>query len=147
MERLWREAPEVALDGSQSFDAIYYRARYTLDPAFQANEIRRTHVRKARVAEFDDGTLTAAVVQRLFAEATDCPYCGEAMHARDKTLDHVTPKSRGGRHSITNVLVCCKRCNASKGWADPYEFLQRLPLRRRVVVADMYDRMAGRRAA
>ena len=41
-----------------------------------------------------------------------CVYCG--THD-DLTLDHVVPKSRGGRTSWDNLVTACKRCNAKKG--------------------------------
>ena len=31
------------------------------------------------------------------------------------TIDHVVPKSRGGRHAWTNVVAACLRCNLFKG--------------------------------
>lgn len=40
-----------------------------------------------------------------------CAYCGEK---RPLTQDHVIPVSRGGRHSIGNLLPACKPCNSSK---------------------------------
>lgn len=42
-----------------------------------------------------------------------CAYCG----AKPKKLeiDHVMPVSRGGRHSIGNVLPACPPCNRAKG--------------------------------
>lgn len=40
-----------------------------------------------------------------------CAYCGE----RASSLDHVIPRSRGGRHDWDNVVACCIRCNGRKG--------------------------------
>jgi 5-methylcytosine-specific restriction endonuclease McrA len=39
-----------------------------------------------------------------------CFYCG----AKSEHLDHVTPISRGGRHSIGNLIQSCAGCNLSK---------------------------------
>jgi 5-methylcytosine-specific restriction endonuclease McrA len=39
-----------------------------------------------------------------------CQYCD----ASAETLDHVTPRSRGGTHSWENVVAACLRCNAVK---------------------------------
>ena len=33
----------------------------------------------------------------------------------DLTLDHVVPKSHGGKTAWTNVVTCCKTCNSDKG--------------------------------
>src|ERR1700735_5019605 len=40
-----------------------------------------------------------------------CVYCG----ARDDTIDHVRPRSKGGTHIWTNVVAACARCNHRKG--------------------------------
>lgn len=49
-----------------------------------------------------------AVLER---DAHACAYCG----ARAETIDHVTPRSRGGAHLWTNVVAACARCNHRKG--------------------------------
>ncbi len=40
-----------------------------------------------------------------------CAYCPDVAD----TVDHVVPKSRGGRHEWTNVVASCKRDNLRKG--------------------------------
>lgn len=47
-----------------------------------------------------------------------CQYCG--TH-EDLTLDHVLPKSRGGKSSWDNLVAACRRCNARKGDYTPEE--------------------------
>jgi len=47
-----------------------------------------------------------------------CQYCG--LH-EDLTLDHVMPKSRGGKSSWDNLVAACRRCNAKKGDYTPEE--------------------------
>lgn len=44
-----------------------------------------------------------------------CQYCGDQFQAKDLTLDHVKPKSRGGRSSWSNLVTCCGTCNWLKG--------------------------------
>jgi 5-methylcytosine-specific restriction endonuclease McrA len=39
-----------------------------------------------------------------------CQYCD----ARATTVDHVMPRSRGGRHRWENVVAACRRCNSRK---------------------------------
>ncbi len=40
-----------------------------------------------------------------------CAYCAGPAD----TIDHVVPKSRGGRHEWTNVVASCQRHNLQKG--------------------------------
>jgi hypothetical protein len=49
-----------------------------------------------------------------------CAYCGSEENL---TLDHITPRSKGGSDRITNVLCACKECNNTKGhqfWSEWY---------------------------
>lgn len=46
----------------------------------------------------------------------NCQYCGVS---RDLTLDHVIPKSKGGRSSWDNLITACRRCNTQKGDYTP----------------------------
>lgn len=48
-----------------------------------------------------------------------CQYCGST--GGDMTLDHVLPRSRGGRTEWENIVTCCKRCNARKRDRTPQE--------------------------
>ena len=53
-------------------------------------------------------TVTRAGILRR--DGRTCAYCG----ARGDTIDHVIPRSRGGRHSWENCVACCSRCNTRK---------------------------------
>lgn len=46
-----------------------------------------------------------------------CAYCD----AFANTIDHVLPKSRGGRDSWENLVACCLRCNNVKSDRTPEE--------------------------
>ncbi|MEA1903363.1 MAG: HNH endonuclease [Actinomycetota bacterium] len=46
-----------------------------------------------------------------------CQYCGGPA----ESLDHVTPRSRGGAHTWENVVACCRPCNVRKGDRTPDE--------------------------
>lgn len=47
-----------------------------------------------------------------------CQYCGTN---KDLTLDHLIPKSKGGKSTWTNLVTACKNCNARKGDYQPEE--------------------------
>lgn len=42
-----------------------------------------------------------------------CVYCGE-VDSRKLTIDHVHPKSKGGKDSWDNVVTACNKCNNEK---------------------------------
>lgn len=41
-----------------------------------------------------------------------CQYCGK--RGMTMTIDHIIPKSRGGKDHWENLVVCCPRCNNRK---------------------------------
>lgn len=47
-----------------------------------------------------------------------CQYCGRRG---DLTIDHIIPRSRGGKDTWDNVTAACRRCNALKGCRTPKE--------------------------
>ena len=55
-----------------------------------------------------------------------CAYCGAASAALQK--DCVLPISRGGRYEVTNVVPCCRSCNASKCNAEVTSWMRRKKL-------------------
>lgn len=145
VERLRIEMPEL-YDASLKKNALVYRARYYLDAEFRAKQIKRTHERKTLHGLFDDGTLTPDVICRLFGDASECPYCGKWMQSRDKQLDHVFPRAHGGEHSIHNVLVCCKHCNARKRDKLPAKWIATLKPEFRRCVEAFVMALQGQRA-
>lgn len=61
-----------------------------------------------------------------------CQYCGLQPGPKELNLDHVLPRSRGGRSSWENLVTSCRPCNLSKGYATPEEAgmtLARKPVR------------------
>jgi 5-methylcytosine-specific restriction endonuclease McrA len=56
-----------------------------------------------------------------------CQYCGVRPAARSElNLDHVIPRSLGGRTSWENVVCSCIDCNRNKGGRTPEQALLRL---------------------
>ncbi len=48
-----------------------------------------------------------------------CQYCGKTLPRSHLNLDHVKPRSQGGRTSWENVVCSCVRCNLEKGGRSP----------------------------
>ena len=53
-----------------------------------------------------------------------CQYCGG--QAKQLTLDHIVPRSRGGQHVWENVVSACIPCNHRKAGSTPREAHMRL---------------------
>ena len=47
-----------------------------------------------------------------------CQYCGSHLQL---TLDHVMPRSRGGKDTLENLTTACQPCNTRKGDMTPEE--------------------------
>lgn len=50
-----------------------------------------------------------------------CAYCGERSDRLEQ--EHMTPLSRGGAHTKSNIVPACRRCNARKHTKTAWEFL------------------------
>jgi len=55
-----------------------------------------------------------------------CQYCGGRFSSSELSLDHVVPRSRGGKSTWTNVVCACVACNVRKGGKLPREVGLRL---------------------
>jgi 5-methylcytosine-specific restriction endonuclease McrA len=65
--------------------------------------------------------------RNVYARDDDtCQYCGRVFSTKDLSLDHVIPRSRGGRSTWENLVVACHRCNRRKDNRTPEEAGMRL---------------------
>lgn len=77
------------------------------------DRLPRTHVRFSR--------------QNIYLrDGFTCQYCGKTLPRSRLNLDHVVPRSRGGRTSWDNVVCSCVRCNLVKGGRTPEQAGMRL---------------------
>lgn len=45
----------------------------------------------------------------------NCQYCFKKLSPSEVTIDHIIPKSLGGKNSFTNCVIACRACNNKKG--------------------------------
>jgi hypothetical protein len=82
---------------------------------------------RAKKRSSSDGTVTtAALLQLAQKQNNKCYYCGTSINIEDKNthLDHYIPLSKGGKHSIKNVVWSCSKCNLSKNNTLPNKFIK-----------------------
>lgn len=62
--------------------------------------------------------------KRIFKrDNNECVYCGSK---RNLTIDHIMPRSRGGKNTWSNLVTCCSNCNIKKGNRTPEEASMRM---------------------
>lgn len=68
--------------------------------------------------------------RNLYArDSSRCQYCGRKMPTQELSLDHVIPRSQGGRTTWENIVCCCIRCNVKKGGRTPEQANMKLRTR------------------
>jgi 5-methylcytosine-specific restriction endonuclease McrA len=71
---------------------------------------RRARKKAAPICDF------TAAQWRALCKAVDyrCAYCGQKFLLRELTQDHITPLSKGGNHTLGNIIPACASCNSRK---------------------------------
>lgn len=88
-----------------------YRKRHKerVQAAHRLHQFKRRSLTKAH----SDGTVTDEILKDLL-KRIECFYCKKHTNRKFRTLDHMTPLSRGGAHSASNLVMACLSCNTSK---------------------------------
>jgi len=61
-------------------------------------------------------------LQSVDLEFVLCHYCKVPLNKSEMTVDHLTPKSRGGSNAMSNLVPCCFMCNNTKANKTAAEF-------------------------
>jgi len=65
--------------------------------------------------------------RNIFArDENRCQYCGKRYPTSELSIDHIVPRSRGGRSIWDNLVCACVACNVRKGGRLPQEVGMRL---------------------
>lgn len=106
-----RRAVVLLLDGRA--EAVAFRPAGAVFHSAQLVVEVPAIVRLSRMVRIARWARTPPLTRRavLRRDGGMCAYCSEAAD----TVDHVVPRSRGGRHEWTNVVASCKRDNLTKG--------------------------------
>ncbi|MCZ7645221.1 MAG: HNH endonuclease [Planctomycetota bacterium] len=59
-------------------------------------------------------------------DGNTCQFCHRKFDRSELTIDHLIPRSRGGKTTWENVALACVRCNTRKGSRTPEEAGMRL---------------------
>jgi len=132
---LWKQVAEVVSVEDETFatydfaswaDVSQYRRQF--EPA--SHEWIRTVrfeiavPRVIRLLSYDRLPKTRVRLNRrnLFTrDGNRCQYCGKKFRTSELSIDHIVPRSRGGRTVWNNVVCACMKCNVRKGGRTPAE--------------------------
>ena len=108
-----QNAPEHVKQRKKEYDKKYFASE-----AGKTTTLKSVHKRRAQKLSTEDGTVTSQALELLKKEQDyKCKYCSEELDFSEKGrvhLDHIVPLSKGGWHSITNVVWSCASCNLRK---------------------------------
>ncbi len=117
----WKRAIVLVLNGIAEaiewYDAIIWRS---LDRVIHMPSVVRilNEVKRRRGIRSRDSV--------YLRDQGRCQYCGEKVARSASTLDHVVPRSRGGRTTWVNIVTACFGCNQKKRDKTPLEAGMRL---------------------
>ena len=57
----------------------------------------------------------------LARDSYTCQYCAKYLTKEEASVDHVSPRSKGGKTKWENVVIACHPCNRKKGGRTPKE--------------------------
>tara|TARA_R110002020_G_scaffold32729_2_gene100337 strand:- start:782 stop:1288 length:507 start_codon:yes stop_codon:yes gene_type:complete len=82
-----------------------------------------------RIVRFRYKTIPCHRRNVIWRDQNQCQYCAKHFVIDKLTIDHIVPRSQGGKNEWLNLATACKKCNQKKGDKTPSE--ARMPLIKR----------------
>lgn len=106
----------------ENLEKIRLNARiYRTTEKGRLSEKNKNHKRRALTR---DGDVRTIQLKELIDRSKKCYWCESKINKKDYHIDHIMPLSKGGRHTISNLVITCPKCNLQKNSKDPFEFAQ-----------------------
>jgi 5-methylcytosine-specific restriction endonuclease McrA len=107
---------DKAINHAREYRLNNYKRRIEIERKSRLKNKEQNRLRKNARQSIRNKILATSVYVILDKElrkiyASPCFMCGAK---ENQSLDHVIPLSRGGSHSIGNVITLCLNCNCSK---------------------------------
>ena len=106
-------APASVKERKRSYDRDYFASE-----AGKLVTTRSIHKRRAQKLSSSDESITNKALQALkMSQNFECAYCSKLLDFSipfSVHLDHVIPLSKGGKHTLNNVVCSCASCNLKK---------------------------------
>ena len=122
-KKYYKENKEILLEKQKLYYQQHkikitnYKKHYNSTEKGKYNIKNGRHTYRSRKTSTCDNTVTTkALTELMVRQQYCCFYCGTALDPKDRNthLDHYVPLSKGGTHSISNVVWSCATCNLTK---------------------------------
>ena len=82
--------------------------------------IKNTRMKRRTIKK--QGDVTTAQLAKLLQDSKHCYWCNNSLKGITPHIDHYIAISKGGQHTLSNLVVSCPHCNHIKSSKDPIEF-------------------------
>jgi len=104
MPHTWEEWSKVVPDSDNN-------ALSSAHKKFKIPEV----IRLGRCERMPRESITFSRANIFKRDNNTCQYCNKKPGSEELTIDHVTPKARGGKTTWENCVLACVSCNSIKG--------------------------------
>ena len=104
------------------------KVSYAAHPNEHLANHHKKRAKKAGVKIGDTATILIWLESWRTEAPVACHYCKKVAPGVDMQIDHVIPISKGGDHDLTNLVICCPKCNYSKQDKLPEVWLAQINL-------------------
>ena len=133
-KRWQRKYPEKCAEHARRYRCRYPEKQKSRKQAYVLRHPEQLAFRRARGAAYrarKAGALVSDFTAKQWiamkgAYGHRCAYCERKMLRL--TMDHITPLSQGGSHTLANIIPACQQCNSKKNVHGPLRPVQPLLL-------------------
>jgi 5-methylcytosine-specific restriction endonuclease McrA len=116
-------------------DAAQERLRTATYKATHRDQmVEHEQTRQARIDATCDGSATKESIRESKAAASRCAYCDCPFEDARKQTDHMVALCHGAEHSLRNIVIVCRPCNARKASLTYEQWIERVEPEHRVRV-------------
>lgn len=84
--------------------------------------VKNSHYKRRTITK--KGDATSEQLSELQQNAKVCYWCNKPLKNKVVHVDHYIPLSKGGEHTLSNLVISCDTCNLKKHAKDPIQFAQ-----------------------
>lgn len=103
-------------ENKEKFDK--YQKEWHKSEKGKASSANAIHKRRTITKQ---GDVTTQQILEL-KKAKHCYWCNISLKNKTIHIDHYVPLAKGGKHTLSNLVIACSKCNLNKNAKDPIEF-------------------------